>query len=199
MSWRRTLLARDWRRPRPRAGDELADILAVCGGNICRTPYIAARLRASLPEMRITSAGTTAMAGSPPDAHVMRALARHGITDYTDVGRSLTRGLIRNARLVVTAARVHRLQVIATDPQAAGKTFTLKELARVVTAASSIRGLDELIISAARAAQVPEDTDYDDDLDDPHGLDWLAYEKMAAEADAALAILVAALREGVHA
>jgi protein-tyrosine-phosphatase len=127
----------------------------------------------------------------------MRALARHGITDYSDVGRLLTRGLIHNARLVITAARVHRVQVVAMDPQAAGKTFTLKELARIVSSAPSIRGIDELVTCAGHAAHLPQATDYDDDLDDPYGLDWSAYEQMAAEADAALAVLAPALaREG---
>jgi protein-tyrosine phosphatase len=193
MSWLRILRAWDRRRPRPGTDDELTDILAVCCGNVCRTPYIAARLRTCLPGLRIASAGTSAVAGAPPVGHVMRALAQHGITEYSDVGRSLTRGLIHNARLVVTAARVHRVHVIAMDPQAAGKTFTLKELARVASAAPSIRGLDELVARADYAAKVPEDTDYDDDLDDPYGLDWPAYEKMAAEADAALAVLAPAL------
>lgn len=192
----RKLLARDRRRARPGTAGDLIDILAVCGGNICRTPYIAARLRACLPGLNIASAGTTAVAGAPPDNHVMRALARHGITEYSDVGRPLTRGLIRNARLVITVERVHRVRVVAMDPQAVGKTFTLKELARVASAAAPIRGLDELLARAAHAAQVPEDSDYDDDIDDPYGLEWSAYETMAAEADAALAVLVPALREG---
>jgi protein-tyrosine phosphatase len=191
MLWRPGLLA--WHRRRPRPGHELTDILAVCAGNVCRTPYITARLRACLPGLTIASAGTIAVAGASPDGQVMRALARHGITDYTDVGRLLTRGLIHNARLVITAARVHRVQVVAMDPHAAGKTFTLKELARVVSAAPSIRGIDELVTCAAHAAQLPQATDYDDDLDDPSGLDWPAYEQMAAEADAALGVLAPAL------
>lgn len=193
MSRLRMVLAWGRRRSRPGSGDELTDILAVCGGNVCRTPYIAARLRVCLPGLRIASAGTTAVAGAPPAGHVMRALARHGITEYSNVGRPLTRGLIHNARLVITAARLHRVQVLAMDPRAAGKTFTLKELARVASAAPPVRGLDELVARAAQAAQVPEDTDYDDDLDDPYGLDWPAFEKMAAEADAALAVLAPAL------
>jgi protein-tyrosine phosphatase len=197
MFWLPRLLA--WNRRRPRPGDEQTDILAVCCGNICRTPYIAARLRVCLPGLTIASAGTTAVAGAPPDGHVMRALARHGITDYTDVGRQLTRRLIADARLVITAARVHRMQVVAMDPQAAGKTFTLKELARVVGAGPPVRGLDALVACAARAAQLPDDTDYDDDLADPFGLDWPAYAKMAAEADAALAVLAPALTEEVPA
>jgi protein-tyrosine phosphatase len=197
MFWLPRLLAQDRRRPRP--GDEPADILAVCSGNVCRTPYISARLRACLPGLTIASAGIAAVAGASPDGQVMRALARHGITDYTDVGRQLTRRLIGDARLVITAARVHRMQVVAMDQQAASKTFTLKELARVAGAGPPVRGLDELVVRAARAARLPDDTDYDDDLDDPYGLDWPAYAKMAAEADAALAVLAPALAEGVPA
>jgi protein-tyrosine phosphatase len=199
VSWLRELLA--WGRSSPRAGtgDELTDILAVCGGNVCRAPYITARLRSCLPGLRISSAGTTAVMGAPPADEVLRALARHGITGYSDVGRSLTRGLIGNARLVITAARIHRVQVVAMDRRAAGKTFTLKELARVVSTGPPVRGLDEIVARAAQAAQVPDDTDYDDDLDDPYGLGWPAYETMAADVDAALAVLAPALREGVPA
>lgn len=198
MSRLRKLVVTARRRSWSRTDDEI-DILVVCSGNVCRSPYIAARLRALLPEARISSAGTTALEGAPPVDDVMRALARHGIREYSDVGGSLTRGLIRNARLVVTATRLHRVDVVTMEPQAAGRTFTLKELARVVGADPSIHGLDEVVAHAAHAAQEPEEIDYDDDLQDPYGLEWPAYDKMAAEVDAALAVLAPALREGVAA
>jgi protein-tyrosine-phosphatase len=75
MSWLCKLRA--WGRRWPRLGtrEELTDIMAVCGGNVCRAPYIAARLRACLPGLRISSAGTTAVVGVPPADYVMRALA----------------------------------------------------------------------------------------------------------------------------
>ena len=195
MSWLCKLPSRAPRWAGLGTSSELTDILAVCAGNVCRAPYIAARLRAGLPGLRISSAGIAALTGSPPASHVLRALARHGIAEYPDVARSLTRGLIHDARLIITAERIHRVQVIAMDSRAAGKTCTLKELARVVSTGPPGRGLDELVARAAHAARVPEDTDYDDDLGDPFGLDWPAYETMAAEADTALAAVMAAFRE----
>jgi len=171
-----------------------SDILVVCTGNVCRSPYIAAVLHAALPALRIAAAGTAPLLGALPDDQVRRALAERGISADFEPARPLTRQLVRDARLVVAATRLHRAEIVTRQPRAVEHTFTLKELARVIQPSDD--DLDAVVVRARAAARADDLRDYDDDLADPFGLDWPAYEKMAAEVDAALAVLIPALREG---
>lgn len=180
--------------PWPGRARQTTDVLIVCSGNVCRSPYIAAALRAHLPGLRVESAGTAALRGELPNEHIGRALSERGISPAFEPARQLTRPMARRARLVIAATGFHRAYVVSRSPRAAGRTFTLKELARVVEPGD--HGLDAVVARAAACAAVPDPVDHDDDLDDPFGMEWPAYDKMAAEVDAALAVLVPALREG---
>lgn len=113
------------------------------------------------------------------------------------VSRGLTRGMVRSSRLIVTATRFHRARVVALDPTAAERAFTLKELARLIGDAP-VAGLSAVTSRAAAAVQVPERSDFDDDLADPVGLEWPAFERLAAEVDVALSVIVPALRHPDH-
>jgi protein-tyrosine phosphatase len=176
---------------------EYSDILLVCTGNVCRSPYIAAALRSARPELVIASAGTRALSGEPPTDLILRALADRGIpSSDLAVARTLTRSMVRGARLIVTATRLQRIHVVRLDRTARGRAFTLKELARVIDPASTERGVDAVVRCAVATANVAAATDFDDDLDDPFGLEWPAYGRMAAEVDVALTALVPALKEG---
>ncbi len=48
------------------------------------------------------------------------------------VARPLTAGLVRGARLVLTATREHRTRAVSLVPEAADRAFTLKELQRLL-------------------------------------------------------------------
>jgi hypothetical protein len=80
---------------------------------------------------------------------------------------------------------------------AAERTFTLKELARVVRAAPGARGTDGVVAASAMAAKVPDVRDYDDDLDDPVGLSESAYEKMYPDVESDLAVLLPVFQKDV--
>ncbi len=178
-----------------RASEPL-DILVVCTGNVCRSPFIAAVLRARLPELTIGSAGTDAMVGERPPAEVLRALADRGIEPPTLPAQSLTRAKVRGSRLIVTATRFHRARVVAMESAARARAFTLKELARVSGGHQPPHGLAWVLAHAASTAGALDNVDHDDDLDDPYGLGWPAYEKMATEVDKALGVLVPAMQSG---
>ena len=178
------------RAPSPRT----IDILVVCTGNVCRSPFIAALLAAKLPGLTIRSAGTAVVAGQPPDAEILRALAERGCSQpRTSSAEALTRGMVRSANLIITATRLHRGLTIALDNGAGGRAFTLKELARVTSASNPPKGFAATVERAAQVALIADIVDYDDDLDDPHGFDWTAYERMATEVDVALRVVIPAL------
>lgn len=178
------------RSPSPRT----IDILVVCTGNVCRSPFIAALLAAGLPGLTIRSAGTAVVVGQAPDAEILRALAERGCGQpRTSSAQALTRGMVRSANLIITATRLHRGLTIALDNGVGGRAFTLKELARVAGANNPPSGFAATVNRAAQVAHIAEIVDYDDDLDDPHGLDRAAYERMATEVDVALRVIVPAL------
>jgi protein-tyrosine phosphatase len=179
-----TLLARFGRSRR-------VDVLVVCTGNVCRSPYIAAVLRDRQPGLVIASAGTAALTGQPPTAGTVAALADRRLPIGPDTARPLTRRLVRDARLIITATRAQRVAVIGLNASAAERTFTLKELGRLLADAGP-GGITGVLAHAARGLLI-ERLDHDDDLDDPYGQGNPAYARMAAEVDTALAVIAPAL------
>ena len=120
-------------------------ILTVCSGNVCRSPLAELLLRnglASLPDVRVSSAGTIALVGEgmPDDGQaVARAL---GVDPAGHRARLLVAEQVRGSGLVLAMAREHRSAVAELHPRAARRAFTLTEFANI-------------------ARQV-EDTDFDD-------------------------------------
>ncbi|HJQ42406.1 MAG TPA: hypothetical protein VJ831_04935 [Jatrophihabitantaceae bacterium] len=174
---------------------QTTDILVVCTGNVCRSPYIAEMLRSALPEFSIASAGTSALVGAMPGEHVVRALAERGV-DATGLvpARTITAKMVRKSRLIITATRAHRMYVTNLHRPAARRTFTLKELVHFLDPPPRENGIDGVVAQASLRAATYDDLERDEDLADPYGLLWPAYERMAAEVDAALAVIVPALR-----
>lgn len=174
------------------------DILVVCSGNVCRSPYIAAILRSSLPDLCIASAGTSALVGDLPGELVVKALADRGVDgNGLEPGRALTGRMARNARLIITATRAHRLFVSNLHRPAANRTFTLKELAHLLDPPPRENGIEGVVAQAALRATTFDDLARDEDLSDPYGLLWPAYQRMADEVDAALGVIIPALGERV--
>jgi len=108
-------------------------ILAVCTGNICRSPAIERLLTARWPEPVIAaSAGTRAVAGAPIAAPMAALLDDAGVPSGGFAARQLTKPLIDDADLILTATTDHRSLVVDIEPRAVRRTFTLLEFARSV-------------------------------------------------------------------
>lgn len=178
-----------------RSGEPI-DVLTVCTGNICRSPYIAGALAAAIPGLTIGGAGTGAMVGWEPVAEVRHALKAVGAPEPA-LARQLDKKIVRAAGFILTATAAHRGEVLRLDPSAEQRTFTLKEAARLtgdyvaVGATPQERLADLARHLLGEAAKDP--WDHDDDLADPYGLEAEAYATMVAEVDAALAVIVRAL------
>ncbi|BBH17082.1 hypothetical protein Back2_13690 [Nocardioides baekrokdamisoli] len=191
---RKTLVAG---QPRRGADDAAVQILVVCTGNICRSPYVAALLQRALPDARVTSAGTAAMVGRQPVVPVADVLADLG-AGTSAPARQLRRSMVRRADVIVAMTHTQRATVVQIVPKSGARTFTLKELAR--TAAHLTPPGDDLRTSlTALLARTALDVgasarDHDDDLDDPYGGPPEGYVRMMSEADLAVGAIVAALR-----
>lgn len=113
-------------------------VLAVCTGNVCRSPAVEMMLRHGVhglpglagPDCVVRSAGTAALAGQPMDSRMVEALDHQGtpVTGFT--ARQLEPDMIEAADLIITADRGHRSVVVGQAPGALDRTFTLLEFAR---------------------------------------------------------------------
>jgi protein-tyrosine phosphatase len=175
----------------------MASILVVCTGNVCRSPIAEGFLRATLGERfgadapTVASAGTAGWEGSAAMPESVTAAAERGVDISSHVARRLRPELVRDADLVVAMADEHRRLVIGASPQAAGRTFTLKELVRLLEAipASDRSSVpDAALAERVRGAATLRDegfagNPFDEDVADPLGLPLETYRAIAWELD----------------
>jgi len=114
---------------------DMADVLFVCTGNLCRSPSAALLLRQQLgdagrAEVEVHSAGTAEVDRfSSPRALVQEGRA-FGIDLGAHVPRMVEPGMIEAADLVVGLTREHVRETVVAVPTSFPKTFTLKEIVR---------------------------------------------------------------------
>ena len=159
------------------------DLLFVCTGNICRSPVAHLMAQYELRErigddsrrFTVHSAGTHGLVGhpiNPPAAASVPHLASGAFR-----ARLLTRELVENADLVLTATRQHRSAAVTLVPRASSRVFTIREFARLVAQVDPAVLPDGDPVARARAlvpaAAAKRGTAYvpahEDDVDDPYG------------------------------
>lgn len=174
-----------------------ARILFVCTGNVCRSPYLELTMRAALLESGIStvtvdSAGTDALVDHRIPRPMMQVLDDHGVDGRSFRAKQLTPALIEAADLVLTAEHAHTTAVVRLRPAAARRTFTVRQLARILSfgipatlpsAGDAVRNLVTRA-TAERAAAGPSSAD--DDIEDPWQQPLPVYERSAARMDAGL-------------
>ncbi|MEO8475757.1 MAG: hypothetical protein ABI572_01755 [Actinomycetota bacterium] len=174
----------------------MTSILVVCTGNICRSPMAEGFLRDALLRRfgdrvpMVMSAGTMGWSGSPASPESVIAAGERGSDIEGHIARELTRAMIERADLIVCMAGEHRDAVGAQLPEAAVRTFTLKELVRALEAlppapaGADIDGLNERVVAAqAVRAQGRGSNPHDEDISDPLGLPLDTYRAIAWELD----------------
>src|SRR5437762_2617441 len=105
-------------------------ILFVCTGNICRSPMAEGLFRHAVKgrnDFRVMSAGVGALEGQPPSEHAVRALRELGIDISGQRSRMLTGELVLQADYIFGMTHSHVDAVTLLYPQAAEKTFLLRE------------------------------------------------------------------------
>jgi protein-tyrosine phosphatase len=141
----------------------MASILVVCTGNICRSPMAEAFLRRALVRKLgprapgVTSAGTVGWEGSGPMPEAIDAAAERGLDISDHVARRLNAAMIEEADLVIAMAAEHRDSAAELVPAAASRTYTLKELVRL------LETVDRLL-ATGRASETAEDVGAGDDV-----------------------------------
>jgi len=152
-------------------------ILAVCTGNICRSPVLARLLLARTDgTVQISSAGVRARADEPIAPRMADLLRSRGLDSSQFTARQLTPEMIRTGTVIITMTRAQRSAVVRAVPEAVRRTFTLLELAHVLSTSPGPRSATD---DATRWARVPELVSLerlnhsawnrDLDIEDPYG------------------------------
>ncbi len=118
-------------------------VLVVCSANQARSPIAAALFRGQFARIMeqekdhawwpIHSAGVDAVQGMPLLPTMATVLARQGLEVVDHTSEVLTPEHVLGARLIVTMTEEHRHRVNAAEPSAVTRTFTLKELDRLMS------------------------------------------------------------------
>lgn len=189
-------------------------VLAVCTGNICRSPAVERLLAAGTGGafrgadasggLEVGSAGTRAVVGAPMSPPMAALVAQRGLVADRFVARQLDAAAVREADLVLALTRGHRAAVVALVPAAVRRTFTLRELARLAplvppadlaaagaTPAERVRALPRL--AAAQRGRVTVAPD-DDDVVDPIGGSDQLYARVLEQMAEAVGTIVGTLR-----
>jgi len=127
-------------------------ILALCTGNICRSPAMEATLASELAGDRrflVESAGTEAMVGWSAGPPMVRLLHARGLDVDHHRARQADPPMLDAADLILTATFAHREWVATAAPRAGRRTFTLAEFAGIVDDAPAGLTARELVSWAA--------------------------------------------------
>lgn len=181
-------------------------ILTVCTGNICRSPVAERLLQKGLDDLHpgkflVSSAGTSALVGramQPLSAEIVQA---HGGNSEGFAARQLNPALIREADLILALTTEHRTQILHMAPAAMKRTFTIRELGRMLTylgtssppSTSPIQAAESWRTLATSAASVRHLTvahgPLDNDVVDPYRQDASVYKEMELQLLPALGVI----------
>jgi protein-tyrosine phosphatase len=167
------------------------NVLVVCTANVCRSPVAAVMLRRQLKRLGVHASVDSAgflESGHPCPPELLDELVSRelGVGDHLSAVLDLDR--LEGADLVVGMERRHVRDVILWAPDAAARTFTLKELVRRgehVTGQRAGLPLKAWLESLA-AGRGPSDLlgqARNDDITDPFGGSRRAYRQMVTEID----------------
>ncbi|WP_269938274.1 arsenate reductase/protein-tyrosine-phosphatase family protein [Arthrobacter sp. HY1533] len=177
-------------------------ILAVCTGNICRSPMVERLLQAELDEVspggfRVTSAGTGALIGHGIEPHVEGFIRVMGASAADFQSRQLTPDVLKEQDLVIALTRAHRSSIVELQPALLKKTFTLLELARILPNIEIHHVTDprarweSMVPLALRARSLHRSTPQEDDVVDPYRRSDDIYEQMRRDVLTAIGVLAA--------
>jgi protein-tyrosine-phosphatase len=165
----------------------VASVLFVCTGNICRSPIAEGVFRDLMARadvnVDVSSAGIVGWEGSSAVEEAVRSAAECGSDISSHSARRLEASHVEAADLVVCMAGEHCDAVARLVPEAATRTFTLKELARLLEELPPPESGDSLMerIHAADALRRSgfEGQPVDEDVSDPIGMSMDTFRAVA--------------------
>jgi protein-tyrosine-phosphatase len=121
----------------------MVSILFVCTGNICRSPmaegFTKELLQAADADVHVSSSGVIGWEGSGASPEAVDVVTERGVDISGHEARRLDRSQVDAADLIVCMAAEHLEAVLRQVPEAEPKTFTLKELVRLLEQMPSLK------------------------------------------------------------
>ncbi len=105
----------------------VAHVLVVCTGNLCRSPMAEYWLRQQVPGLSVSSAGLHALVGQHIDPTTLRVLHSHGLEASAHRARQLAIWMVQNASLVLTAELRHKQHIERLYPHSRGRVVRMDE------------------------------------------------------------------------
>ena len=105
-------------------------VLFVCTGNICRSPMAEGLFRDAVkgrPDIEVASAGVATGYGQPPSQHAVEVLRPWSVDITKQRSQPLTDDLVEDATHIFVMTRGHLEAVQMYFPEAADKTYLLRE------------------------------------------------------------------------
>lgn len=111
---------------------KIKSILVVCTGNSCRSVMAEGFLKKRLKDMgklgiTVRSAGMIAIDGFLPTDETIKVMKEKSIDVASYRAKPLTDSLIKGADLILAMEDIHKRGIIEKAPEAANKTYLLKE------------------------------------------------------------------------
>lgn len=101
------------------------NILVVCTGNICRSPYAQYSLAALVPSASVTSAGLSALVDHGADDLGIKVALQRDIDMRQHRARQVRASIISASDLILTMEDNQLREILKRFPEARGKTFKL--------------------------------------------------------------------------
>ncbi|MBQ9396777.1 MAG: hypothetical protein IJU23_14835 [Proteobacteria bacterium] len=102
-------------------------VLFVCSGNMCRSPYGAARFAdlAGNRKVQVVSAGTLRLVGRGAAPEMVKTAAENGLNLEAHRSNALSKMLIQASDVIFVMELIHRQEVLRLCPEAADKIILL--------------------------------------------------------------------------
>lgn len=100
-----------------------SNILVVCVGNICRSPFGEQLLKENLPDKNVNSAGIQALVGYSADEQAIKTAQKHNISLTDHKAQQLTKELCQKNDLILVMEKRHIEAVCSLSPESRGKTI----------------------------------------------------------------------------
>jgi protein-tyrosine phosphatase len=178
-------------------------VLMVCRANVARSPLAQALLAEELraTPIEVVSAGVQARPGDPPARGSVELAARRGLDLSAHRSQPVTEPLLETAGLVLTMSERQRDACAGRAAGLGPRTFTLRELDRLTQGVRESDGpadAESRVAWLARAAHLARPAALParepEDISDPIGAQWPAWEVLDQQLEALLSRLGARLR-----